>query len=330
MRIRPLLALVGIMTLATSAYAVYANTASTVPPSVAFTWFSCFAFLTTCVYPRNSSALFRTHVPWRDRLALAYPDHERGSWVRLITRGPRLVLAIAAALNVAYFICLLTAIGGPEHGAPVTTLVLLECEVLVVSVAGFLILGDTCKRWNAFILGSVLTIAGTLLYKSELRATIGQPILDRTTWLTLGVIGTTTLENIMLARARRRHAINATDCARVLQASGVLGGVLWVAWDGVSLAVPLRTFLGCAYLGIVPTALVGIELQRLQDSVGTAAVEIVGSARPFLLMALGILPISWFALDLSHLTLVHIAGIALALVGITISITIGQPKSAAV
>lgn len=315
------------MIAAASAFPVYYNSAVHLPISVSFFWFSLFATLGLFFYPNDlTSAVFLRSIDLKKRWVLLYPAAPWIDWINSLKQGGLPLLLLASLTNVLYFVCLLSSLKVKQTGVVVTVLVLQQLSPIFMSLIGLIFLGDTCKRWLGYILGVLVTGGGTILYKDELRQALQTTFFDKVMFLVIAVIVINCANVISATRYRRHYRIEVLNAARSVHFCSAVIGFFWVFFNGASLTLKFDEFLGLLYLGFVPTAFTAIVIDRARDRIGIPITASISSLRPFLLLAVGLVPHPWFHIETAYLTVFHYLGIALGVIGLIIVIWVAEPQ----
>lgn len=313
-------------TLGTSAFPVYHNTVAGLPPAVGFFWFSVFALLTAFAYPRNPQALRDRAVPLSVRIRSLYPASPFSEWLAACRKGGiRYALLTGLTYSIA-FAALLTALSDTQEAIVITALVISQIKSPIMAAAGFHFLRDTCRRWDAFILGTLIAAGGILLYKGKEFS--GRPVVFVDTAAVLLFINVifTTISVITRTKYRRKYEVDALDAMRSVQIVAVALSFTWMIVQCGFTVPESRALAGCAYLGIVPTAIAGTINNRAQDIIGVPATSSIGSLGPLLLIPISWIPLSAFhAGNVESLGGLHYAGILLTIVGLLVVFLIARP-----
>lgn len=324
-----LAALIGVAGFA-SAFPVYRNTAAHLPIATGFFWFTLFALITAFCYPRDATQAFAPGASLMQRWRRFYPCAPWTEWRDSLRRGGWMLLAVTCAAHLGHFIFLLSALRSRQTAAVITVIVIQQLHSVIVPIASYYVLGDTCKQWPAYFVGTLITVTGVFIYKWKGFA--GAPVVFMDEVFVLTIASTICKDVGLLARAqyRRKYDVDALDAMRSTQLVTAIVGLIWVCAAG-DFTVPSLTALGgLAYLGIVPTAASGILIGRAQDIIGIPATSSIGALRPLLLIPLGWLPIHALrAPNIELLGLLHYAGIIISLIGLCVVFRIAQPMPVA-
>lgn len=318
-----LAALIGTTGYAT-AYPVYQNTAAQLPIATAFFWFTTFALAASFAYPRDIRSGIPRGLTITERWHHLYPTAPWMDWIASLRRGGWTLLSLTIVSYTCNFVLLLSALRSRQSAVVVTVLVIQQLRPLLITGSAYWFLRDTCRNWRAYVVGTAITIVGVLLYKGT-RLTDDDTIIDGVVTLTILSVLCECVLRTARTMYRRRHGVDALDAMRSTQLAATIIGCGWMCWDGIVVPSPAE-FAGLAFLGIIPTAVSGILVNRAQDVIGVPATESVSTLRPLLLLPLAWVPIH--AIQTKQIELLgptHYAGIALSIAGLCIVFLIAQP-----
>lgn len=310
-----------------SAYSVFHNATTRLPVNVSFFWFSFFAMLASFLFPSDmTGAILARGLSIGERLEKIYPQSPWRQWIDSLKCGGHRLLTVTAAFHILYFALLLTSLQLKQTNVALTVLLIGQTEPLLMSFLGYKFLGDTCRNWFAFVIGSLVTASGIVIYKFSKQMTLANGFFDTVVILSLAAIAMRCVSTIARTKYRRVNKVDALDAMRSVQVAATVFGLLWTLLSGNSFSLNKNELTGLIYLGFIPTAICGILYNRTQDVIGIPAVMSIGSMRPILLILIGFIPYPWFAINLGALQPSQYLGIAVAVSGLLINIWIAKPQ----
>lgn len=318
-----LAALIGTTGFAT-AYPVYQNTATRLPIATAFFWFTTFALAASFAYPRDIRSGIPRGLTITERWHRLYPTAPWADWTASLRRGGWTLLSLTIVSYTCNLVLLLSALRSRQSAVVVTVLVIQQLRPLLITASAYWFLRDTCRNWCAYGVGTTITIVGVVLYKYKGTHLTGSTI-DSVVILTILSIICECVLRTARTMYRRQYGVDALDAMRSTQLAATIIGCGWMCWDGIVVPSPAE-FAGLAFLGIIPTAVSGILVNRAQDVIGVPATESISTLRPLLLLPLAWVPIH--AIQTQQIELLgptHYTGIMLSIVGLCIIFLIAQP-----
>ena len=302
--------------IAASAFLVYANGVKGYPVAASYVIFMLFSILTMFLIPDRSKSL--NPIPtWGRRIR----SLKKGGHGLLLTNGVTYFL-------VFYFI--LNGIKTDQESVVVTLLVINLCRPLVSTLLGFLILGDKCKNWIAFFAGTLFCIAGIFIYKTKLNQALNIEFFDTVLLIALMMLLFQVLDKIIAGRYRREYDIPIVDAVRSAQLLALIPGLVWLGIEtsnsGQLILPNPGQLLALAYLGVMPTAISLVLINRAMDVIGIMVSDVIADMRAIFVLLLGLLagigfwPFTWFNTGEACNSPQQIAGVVLAVLGVALVI----------
>ena len=281
-----------------SAYPVFANETKNLVASTSFFWFSCFACLASWIFFR--------------------PEQK---WSESIKQGGKIWLATDVCFYCLQFFCTLIALKQQQTGTALTVIVIMALRAPATTIAGYFITKDSCQRWLVYWFGTILVVLGIFLYRLDVLQESGFGSLDLVTKLSLCGTLLSSLDTATRKRYRNTYKIDPANAVRSVFSAAVVLSFCWMMFDVSTNQVspwPIsREWLALAYLGILPTTLASIWLNKAEDRLSIPITQSILSSMPVFTLALGLIPLSCFVQN-RQLGLTHGAGLLLAIIGAAI------------
>lgn len=302
--------------IAASAYVVYANVVTGYPVGASYFWFMLFATATAVFLPRKIHGLFRQDLSWEQKGSLLYPEHPIKSAVTALARYGIIRTLLIAVFYTGGFALTLRVLQMPDQDVVITFLVIIQLEPLINITLGTFLLKDGVRRWGVFCLGMAITLGGVMIYRHELWENNAFK-MDRATLFALLVLIAHT-RNVWDAQFRRTLSVPQVGAVAVTMIGGSLLGGIWMFAESYPALPPLPSIeqaLGLLYLGVMPTAISPVLYNTARDKIGVPVAEAISNLRPIFAIIVGMIPISWFALE-PKLDTLNWIGIVLTILGV--------------
>lgn len=284
------------VTLFSSAYLVFANETKNLTASVSFFWFSCFASLAS----------------W-------FLFHPKQKWTESIKQGGYGWLVADTGLYFLSFYCTLSALKQQQTGVALTVIAILILRAPMTTIVGYFIAGDTCQKWSAYWIGTAFILFGLSLYRLDMLKELKVAPIDTVTLLSIGATILASIDSTVRKRYRNTFKIDPANAVRSTFSAVIILAFCWVMIDilrnNISFWPNTREWLALAYLGIVPTTIASIIFNKAEDLLSIPITQSINCLGPFFTLAVGMIPISFFAMSHQHLTSEHYIGLALTVFG---------------
>lgn len=280
-----------------TAYIVFANETKNLTASISFFWFSCFASLASWIF-----------------------FHPKQKWSKSIKQGGYGWLAADTGLYFLSFCCTLSALKQQQAGVALTVIAIMILRAPMTTIFGYFVVGDACQRWSVYWIGTVFILIGLILYRFDVLQEWQATSMDTVTALGLGATVLASVESTVRKRYRNAHQIDPANAVRSMFSAVIPLAFCWVAIDiflgsDAQLWPNTREWLSLAYLGIVPTGIANILFNKAEDRLSIPITQSINCLGPFFTLAVGLIPIPFFAMSQQHLISRHYVGLSLTIVG---------------
>ncbi len=288
------------VTLFSTAYIVFANGTKNLSASVSFFWFSCFASLTSWLF-------FQPKQKW---------------WRSIKQNGHGWLIADTCIYFLSFY-CTLLALKEQQAGVALTVIAIMILRAPMTTIVGYFVAGDACQRWSVYWIGTMFILIGLVLYRLDVLQEWQATSMDMVTMLSLGATVLASVESTVRKRYRNAHQIDPANAVRSMFTAVIILALGWVVTDvllgnNVRLWPNPREWLSLAYLGIIPTGIANILFNKAEDRLSIPITQSINCLGPFFTLAVGLLPIPFFAMSQQHLVSRHYVGLVLTVVGAVI------------
>ncbi|MFH1089858.1 MAG: DMT family transporter [Candidatus Uhrbacteria bacterium] len=280
-----------------TAYIVFANETKNLAASVSFFWFSCFASLTSWIF-----------------------FHPKQKWSSSIKQGGYGWLVMDIGLYFLSFYCTLSALKEQQAGVALTVIAVMILRAPMTTIFGYFVVGDACQKWSIYWIGTAFILIGLILYRLDVLQGWQATSTDTVTILSLGATILASVESTVRKRYRNAHQIDPANAVRSMFTAVIPLAFGWTIIDilsdsPVQFWPNTREWLSLAYLGIVPTGIANILFNKAEDRLSIPITQSINCLGPFFTLAVGLIPVPFFAMSQQHLVSRHYIGLSITVVG---------------
>jgi drug/metabolite transporter (DMT)-like permease len=258
---------------------------------IALCLFSLFAFLAT--YP----LIFREPNPENEKRTFFYPFELILKQFKTADTKGRLLMLSTIFAYTGYFYCLISALKTVDAFSIVT---ISSIGALINIILSMLIFKDRVENIKIFFTGFLISVIGILLFAKYDTDTDSQNKMMQTVlnsdkhWGYFYLIMQICLGSysyMAKTALRRVYGFNPEHLTLLPFLAAAIMGILLYEYVPNTGGLPnLQQLLLLLYIGIVPTAFVNIESQKLKDSLGIPMFMMIGMPRPvYILIVKGVL-----------------------------------------
>lgn len=306
---RPLALLLCVFTvlIGSSAYIVYHNVLRDFPEGAGFFWLVFFGMVSTSFLPRSTNHPF-------------YPELSGFALTRVVQQTGYKKLALDALFYTLSFACSLYVIKSKEPGVVITLMIVSQIRPAANAYLSFVVLGDKCNNWAAYIVGALMTAIGVILYRHQSLFADGSFVgLDLVVLVALMGSALNVCQGLLDAKIRRGNVkLTQHDVVTSMMAVASLFGIVWMFLGAYPSLPPLPTlnqFAALIYIGLIPTGLGMLLKNTTRDILGMHTNDAIGSTQPIFALIISTIPLAWFAQEHPQFTWIQWLGIIMTVVG---------------
>ena len=303
-----------------SAYIVYHNVLRDFPKDAGFFWFVFFGMVAMVGFPKSLQRPF-------------YPETSGIVVSRVVRQVGFKLLALDALFYTLSFACTLYVIKSKESGVVITLMIVNQIRPAANAYCSFVVLGDKCNNWSAYLIGTVMTLIGVVLYRNQSLLADGSIAGLDIILVALLSSALNVCQGLLDAKIRRGNAmLTQFDVVISVMAMATLYGVIWMFCASAPNFPPLPTlnqFAALIYIGAIPTGLGMLLKNTTRDVLGVHTNDAIGSTQPIFALIIGALPFAWFTQEHPEFSWVQWLGISMTILGAMIVAVFAKGEAAA-
>ena len=305
---RPLALLLCVFTvlIGSSAYIVYHNVLRDFPKDAGFFWFVFFGMVAMVGFPKSLQRPF-------------YPGTRGIAVSRVVRQVGFKLLALDALFYTLSFACTLYVIKSKESGVVITLMIVNQLRPAANAYCSFVVLGDKCNNWSAYLIGAFMTLIGVVLYRHQSLLADGSIAGLDIIMVALLSSALNVAQGLLDAKIRRDNAIlTQSDVVISVMTMASLYGVIWMFYASAPNFPPLPSlnqFAALIYIGAIPTGLGMLLKNTTRDILGMHTNDAIGSTQPIFTLIISTIPLAWFSQEHPKFTWIQWLGIIMTVAG---------------